>query len=188
MATIRVKCPACKTELEIDAEHVGEDVECGNCLEVFKAQPPASLSKPAPRADEDEDEDKPAKPKPKSRRRDDDDDDDDRPRRKRRRRRDDDDDDDYYDAPPPRRAGGSNGLAVTSLILGILAIFPGCCCYLWVPLSLGSIVTGSIGMKNENGKGMAIAGVVLGVIALLLYGSLAVIGFGLNMNDPNRFR
>ena len=42
MANIRVTCPACKSELEIDAEFEGQEVECGNCLEVFKAKRPGS--------------------------------------------------------------------------------------------------------------------------------------------------
>jgi predicted Zn finger-like uncharacterized protein len=180
MANIRVKCPACKTELEIDADHEGQEVECGNCLEVFKATrvsaPSASSSDEAP------------PPKSQKKRRDDDEDEEEKPRKKKKRRRDDDDDDDDY-YPPPRRSGGSNGLAITSLILGITAFFPGCCCYLFIPLSLGAIITGSIGMKNQQGKGMAIAGIVLGVCALFLYGGLIVLGHSLNMNNMNgRFR
>jgi predicted Zn finger-like uncharacterized protein len=40
MANIRVTCPACKSELEIDAAFDGQEVECGNCLEVFTAKKP----------------------------------------------------------------------------------------------------------------------------------------------------
>ena len=40
MANIRVTCPACKTTLEIDKKFEGEEIECGNCLEVFKAERP----------------------------------------------------------------------------------------------------------------------------------------------------
>jgi predicted Zn finger-like uncharacterized protein len=204
MPNIRVTCPACKSELEIDSEFIGKEVECGSCLEVFVANPPGG-KKPGPgstsgssagtsgagasgtgssrgrtkRDDDDEDDDRP-KRRPKRRRRRDDEDDD-----YERDRRDEDEDDDYY-SPPARRGGGGSGLAITSLILGITAFFPGCCCYMWIPLSLGAIVTGSIGMKTQQGKGMAIAGVILGVCALALYGVLTVIGLGMNMN--NRFR
>ncbi|MBY0457120.1 MAG: hypothetical protein K2V38_07275, partial [Gemmataceae bacterium] len=58
MPDIRVTCPACKTQLEIDAAHEGQEVECGNCLEVFVA----STKKPKPatrdaRDDRDDDRD-----------------------------------------------------------------------------------------------------------------------------------
>lgn len=194
MADIRVTCPSCKTQLEIGAEFEGQEVECGTCLEVFTA----TTKKAKPKTDDDDD--RPAsksgsggksksgdrdKPKSRSSRERDDDDDDDRP--KRRRRDEDDDDDDDYEPRPRRQSGGGNGLAITSLVLGILAFFPGCCCYMWIPLSLGAIITGSIGMKNPNGKGMAIAGVVLGCCALALYAVLVVIGIGLG-NPQQRFR
>src|SRR6266545_1272321 len=42
MANIRVTCPACKSELEIDETFDGQEVECGNCLEVFTAKGPKS--------------------------------------------------------------------------------------------------------------------------------------------------
>jgi predicted RNA-binding Zn-ribbon protein involved in translation (DUF1610 family) len=82
------------------------------------------------------------------------------------------------------RTGGTshNGMAVTSMVLGIVA-FPGLC-LIWpgVILAILAIVFGAIalgGMKqtgNNEGKGMAIAGIALGSIPLAL-GALAFIGF-----------
>ena len=73
------------------------------------------------------------------------------------------------------------------MILGILAIFPGCCCgLLGVPLSIAAIVTGSIGMKNPEGKGMAIAGIVLGVVGLAFIVLAIILNVG--MNGANRFK
>src|SRR6187402_1718875 len=108
MATIRVKCPTCNAELEIDDRHLGEEVECGSCLQTFTPEDPK------------------AKKKPYKMRRPADEDEDDRPRRRSRR----DDDDDDYDYSPPRRGsggGGGNGLGLVSLILGISS-FPLVCC------------------------------------------------------------
>ena len=46
MPNIRVTCPTCKTELEVDAAHEGQEVECGNCLQVFiESDVPSKLPK-----------------------------------------------------------------------------------------------------------------------------------------------
>ena len=66
-------------------------------------------------------------------------------------------------------------LAITSMVLGILAI-PTCCCgFLGVPLAIASLVLGLIGLgkiRREpqvwKGGGMAIAGIVTAGIAILL--------------------
>jgi len=165
MATIRVFCPACKSELEIDEAFEGKEVECGNCLEVFTAQTAKSAS--ASGASNAPADDRERRPAPKKRR-DDDDDDRDRPRRRRRRRDDDDYDDDDYAPPPPREPRGqqADGMAVAALVLGIVA-FPLLCCWpVSIPLALLATILGSIGMKSESGKGMATAGLVLGILAL----------------------
>lgn len=80
-----------------------------------------------------------------------------------------------YVQPPmgPR----THGLAVASMICGILAIIPGCCCGLFgMPLSAAAVVMGiiSISQINSNarmgvqlgGKGMAIAGLACGGVAI----------------------
>ncbi len=69
--------------------------------------------------------------------------------------------------------GGNNkngvGLGVASMVLGILAILFSCCFYyLSVPLSLVGLILGAVGIKKNNGKGMAIAGLVLSIISLAL--------------------
>ena len=76
MATVRVTCPTCSAELEIDEKHVGQEVECGSCQQVFVSAPPEGKKKPyrMRRSDHDEDDDR--RPRRRSRR---DDDDDDRP-------------------------------------------------------------------------------------------------------------
>jgi predicted Zn finger-like uncharacterized protein len=176
MANIRVTCPTCNSELEIDDEFVGQEVECGNCLQVFVAEGPKKSGSSSRRSsDDEEEEEKPRKKKKKKRRREEDDDDYDY-------------DEDYYS--PPSRGGGGTGLAVTALVLGILAVFPGCCCgFLGIPLSIGAIITGGIAMKNPEGKGMAITGIVLGIIMLALTILSIVVNIGMGgMNNPNQFR
>jgi hypothetical protein len=93
------------------------------------------------RRDDDDDD----RPRRRSR---DDDEDDDRPRRSRRRR----DDDDDFDRPAET---SGNGMAVASLILGILSIFFG-------PLTglIGGIL-GVIALRKPTGKGLAITGMLL---------------------------
>lgn len=173
MANIRVKCPTCESELEIDSAHEGQEVECGNCLQVFVAErprPKSSSSASTPTSK------KPAK------KRDDDDEAQDRPRKSRRRRRDDDDD----DYAPPRRGGGGNGLATVSVVLGGFSIVMAVCCGLCsLPLSIAAIVTGSIAMKEPQGKGMATAGLALGFVAIVVAIIMVIIGIGL---DANKFR
>ena len=76
-----------------------------------------------------------------------------------------------YGAPPP--TGGNtrtNGMAVASLVLGIVGIV---LCVFFVPWIL-AIIFGVIGIRQCNadpsytGKGMAVAGLVLGLVAAAL--------------------
>jgi hypothetical protein len=72
MAKIRVRCPACDSDLELDDSHEGQEVECGSCLHLFIARysgpapaagggaipglaPPAPAPRRAPDPDEDDD-------------------------------------------------------------------------------------------------------------------------------------
>jgi hypothetical protein len=69
----------------------------------------------------------------------------------------------------------TNALAITSLILGVLAVPTAFCFGSGAILGLAGLVTGVIGINQINesvdsqgGKGMAITGLVLGVISLLV--------------------
>jgi hypothetical protein len=175
MANVRVICPTCNAELSIGEEHLGQQVDCGSCLAVFVAEDakskkqPYKMRRPADDAAEDED--------------------DDRPRKKRRRRRDDDEDDYDYSPPGSRRGGdgGGTALATTSLILGILSIPMACCCgFFSLPISLGAAITGGIALKNPEGKGMAITGMILGILGIGLFVAALAIGLGANMANFNQ--
>lgn len=71
---------------------------------------------------------------------------------------------DSFFAPEPRR---SNVLAVTSLICGLLACVP-------FVTGIAAVITGALGIRKANdprygGRGIAIAGLVLGVMSILLW-------------------
>lgn len=77
-------------------------------------------------------------------------------------------------------AGGTrtNGMAIASLVLGIIGLVA---CCLFVP-SLLAIVFGAVAMnqcKNDptyTGRGMAIAGLIVGVVAVVLGVGFWVLG------------
>jgi hypothetical protein len=90
--------------------------------------------------------------------------------------------------PPPR----NHGLAIASMICGILAIVPGCCCgFFGIPLSIAALVMGIISISQINasmamqtplgGKNMAIAGTVCGGIAIALDIGAVVFNVGSEM-------
>ncbi|MGL4344943.1 MAG: hypothetical protein ACRCTE_07090, partial [Cellulosilyticaceae bacterium] len=60
-----------------------------------------------------------------------------------------------------------NTLAIISLILGIISCTIGCCLFIfgWA-IAIGAIVCGIMGI-NKGGKGMAIAGLVLGCVGIV---------------------
>jgi hypothetical protein len=85
----------------------------------------------------------------------------------------------YPSAPPPGYGYGyppqqqSNGMAVTALVLGIIGAV-----LFWLPivgwiLAILAIIFGGVGIARANrgasGKGMAIAGLVLGIASIALY-------------------
>jgi hypothetical protein len=82
----------------------------------------------------------------------------------------------------------SSGLAVASLVLGILAIPGACCCYSSVPFGIASIVTGFIAMNRaklspeaHGGRGMALAGVICGIIGLAFTVVVVLMGAGMRL-------
>lgn len=78
----------------------------------------------------------------------------------------------YVPYPVPMTGSESgDGMALTSMILGIVSAAIG-----WIPvcgvIALGpaiiGIVLGSLGLKSQRRRGMAIAGIILSVIAIAL--------------------
>ncbi len=80
--------------------------------------------------------------------------------------------------PPPVFGGPqpqNHGLAIASLIVGIISVFPGCCCGgFGMPLPIAAIVMGIIAHQKikampyeYTGGGFAIAGIVLASLGLM---------------------
>ena len=69
-------------------------------------------------------------------------------------------------APPPY-AQPTNGLAIASMVLGIVALFTFWMPLLgWIPAIVG-LVLGVVALQRPQGRGMAIAGVVCSGLAML---------------------
>jgi len=68
-----------------------------------------------------------------------------------------------------------------------MSLTMGCCCWLHIPLGIGAAITGGFGIsmakQGSGGKGMAIAGLVMGIIALIIYTILAIVGIALNVQN-----
>jgi hypothetical protein len=82
----------------------------------------------------------------------------------------------YGGYPPPQH---TNGLAVASLVLGILWIY-------WLgsilALVFGYIARKQIRERGDSGSGLALAGIVLGWVGLGTLTLLIVFGFAANMS------
>ncbi len=85
-----------------------------------------------------------------------------------------------YGAQPPYGAQlqqpQSNGLAITALVLGIVAIVT-----CWLPLlgglvGIAAIVLGAVALRKRQSKGMSITGVITGVVGLLASIALFIVG------------
>ncbi len=76
-----------------------------------------------------------------------------------------------YDDVVGTPTGGSNGMAIASLVCGILSIVGGCCiaCTGYI-LAITGIVLGVTGKNkaDEKGKKMATAGIICGIVGLVL--------------------
>ena len=80
--------------------------------------------------------------------------------------------------------GESKGLSIASMVLGIVSLVLFCFWYVSIPCAILAIIFGVIG-KKKGGRGMAIAGLVLGIIAiavvvLLLITGAAIVSTGLS--------
>lgn len=71
----------------------------------------------------------------------------------------------------------SKGMAIASMVLGIVSLVLFCFVYVCVPCGIISIILGGITLaKKKAGKGMAIAGVVCSIIGIAVYVILTIIG------------
>lgn len=70
---------------------------------------------------------------------------------------------------------GNEQLAVVSLVLGVVSVPLACCCYIGLLTGIAAAVTGFMARKKIDesqgmleGDGMALAGIVLGIIVVVL--------------------
>lgn len=89
--------------------------------------------------------------------------------------------------PPPTMQGPNQTLPVISLVSGVLA-FVLICCYGGFPFGIAALVTGFLGFQNVtkdpvnySGKGLAIAGMILGGVSFVLGVVFLIIGGALSL-------
>ncbi|MGO4597361.1 DUF4190 domain-containing protein [Terrabacter sp. 2RAF25] len=83
----------------------------------------------------------------------------------------------YQPTPMP----GTNGLAIAALCCGIIGIFPIAAV---VAIVLGAVALNQLKQRIQRGRGMAVAGIVLGVLWLL--GWVALVVIGVLTDEPTR--
>ena len=146
--------------------------------------PSSSGSKPPPikksssAAWDKDDEDDDDRDKKRSKRDDDDGEEDDDDRRKTRRKRDDDDDGlDVRNKRRGRKGATTNSLALTSMIMGIVAAvfalpacWPGCCCLVpnVIAIITGgvAVTTGFMGKGTPGSESFALTGIICGFVGI----------------------
>lgn len=88
-----------------------------------------------------------------------------------------------YGAPVQPMDGGAVGLAIASLISGIVSLLLVCWISAWwlcVVAALLGIVFGAVAIgKHMGGKGMAIGGLVCSIVALVLEFLVLLVGIGI---------
>lgn len=89
---------------------------------------------------------------------------------------------------PPVSTSSTNsgkGMAIASLVLGILSLCASAAWWCGGPISIVGLVLGALGVKSQ-GKGMAIAGIVLSAIGLVLLVLFRIIFRGLVLGNSFR--
>jgi hypothetical protein len=86
----------------------------------------------------------------------------------------------------------TNALAVSGMVMGILAVTCGICCY-GLPFNVLGIIFSAVSLSQikqdpagQRGRGMAMAGLALSIISILLAVLLLVLGVALNASDIMR--
>ena len=97
-----------------------------------------------------------------------------------------------HPAPPaaytPTPKTGSNPMAMAGMICGIISLATLCCCY-GLPFNILGLVFSLIGLSQikanpqQQGKGMAKAGLICSILSILLIGILIMVGIGVGLAD-----
>ena len=92
-----------------------------------------------------------------------------------------------YAAVPQQPA--TNPMAITGMICGILSLPMLCCCY-GLPFNILGIVFSIVGLSQlkanpqQQGKGMAIAGLICSILSFLIIGVLIALGIAIGIANP----
>ena len=95
-----------------------------------------------------------------------------------------------FGAPPPP-TGTRNGLGVAALILGLLALLTSITIVGGILLGLLAIILGIVGRGRAkrgeaNNGGMALAGIILGLLGVLIAGALIAVGASFLNSDTGK--
>lgn len=84
----------------------------------------------------------------------------------------------------------NNPFALTGFILSLVSLTFGLCCCYGLPFSVTGIIFSAVGLvqirkqpERFSGRGLAIAGIVLGIISLVLVSILMILGVALNWQE-----
>lgn len=86
---------------------------------------------------------------------------------------------------PVAQGTDRKGLATAALVLGIVGIPLACCAYLAIIPGLLGVIFGILGIKSSK-KGMAIAGIICGLVAIVAGITVTFINIAI-LNDPAQF-
>ena len=74
----------------------------------------------------------------------------------------------YTHYSQPQQVGGA-GMAIASMVLGIISLVGFCAWYVAIPCAIVGIILGLVSLSRKaRGRGMAIAGVVTGAVGIAL--------------------
>lgn len=74
-----------------------------------------------------------------------------------------------FNAPVDNQPEGGKGMAVASMVLGIVSIVMLCCSqYISLPCAIIGLILGIMYKKNNGKNGMATAGVVCSIVSLVI--------------------
>ena len=93
----------------------------------------------------------------------------------------------YQNTQVPQEPKKNSGMAVASMVLGIVSIIISCFYYLALPAAIVGLVLGIISIKGgKGGKGMAIAGIIMCSISILI-GILLIVSCAAVVNNFGDF-
>lgn len=80
-----------------------------------------------------------------------------------------------YSAYGGYRSAQTNGPGIASLVLGIIGVMVFWFPFVGFPISIVGLILAAVGMKRIDGKGFAVAGLVLSIIGVILGGCIAAV-------------